>query len=366
MRCILLKYDPDQPRDERGRFGEGNGGGSAPKERESTRVSVSTLSRASTASQVNAEIKRQAAREAKTSKLGGGKLREMDKATVLPIYDDMHKKFDSARQVDRRDGGVFPSMKWDGPSKAPSDWNEKVDGPFKPRAVTAKLGDFSPRGEYRPLFDVNEVASWRNQGEAGYHKAKVAMAELYAHAQARQGKVDDYVYGLSGGKAIDRVLEKNGLANAKWEVHHMLASGKGGSNYGKNLAILSAREHALAHALESTIYREYDKKGKVTFGTIASGNSWEEMGANREGANQNRLLKITAKSLSTLSAKGDKSFAARKAKAEASKSLQQYLQIAKAAGAVRSAKFNADGSITWLPGYKEKIKKYLMNQYKGK
>jgi hypothetical protein len=90
------------------------------------------------------------------------------------------------------------------------------------------------------------------------------------------------------------------------------------------------------------------------------------MGANREGANQNRLLKITAKSLSTLSAKGDKSFAARKAKAEASKSLQQYLQIAKAAGAVRSAKFNADGSITWLPGYKEKIKKYLMNQYKGK
>ena len=366
MRCIMLKYDPNQPRDDRGRFGEGNGGGSAPKERESTRVSVSTLSRASTASQVNAEVKRQAAREAKTSKLGGGKLREMDKATVLPIYDDMHKKFDSARQVDKRDGGAYPSMKWDGGTKAPKDWNEKVDGPFKPRAVTAKLGDFSPQKEYKPFADIEKVSKWKDEGEAGYHKAKVMAAELYAHAQARQGKIDDYVYGLGGGKRIDRVLEKHGLANAKWEVHHMLASGKGGSNYGKNLAILSAREHALAHALESTLYKEYDKKGKVIFGTIAQGKSWEEMGANREGANMNRLLKITAKSLSTLAAKGDKSFAARKAKAEASKSLQQYLKIAKDSGATKTAKFNADGSITWQTGYKEKIKKYLMNQYKGK
>ncbi len=189
--------------------------------------------------------------------LGAGKNRDKPRGQVYGVYKDRVALFNPTHTMGT-DGGACFSMGWKNGDK-PSNYPDGM--PHNPRPTKAKLHDFSAANEYKPFADAKTVQSWIHEGDLGAHKARVMMQELYSHARQRQGNIDN----LSYAKAKDRgeMLNRANLASFDVDIHHMIPAGMGGSNTGKNLVMLTPSEHIMAHMLEWSIAKQYNKDGSV-------------------------------------------------------------------------------------------------------
>lgn len=245
---ITLKYDPDQPRDELGRFG--SGGGSSRESKPSSGGKIRVLSTQD--SQRNIKIDE--------SKLPKGMNRDIkDRSLVLSVYKEKVSNFNEGYKIGADKGAVW-NHEWKSAGKAPSTYPK--DMPFNPRPQNPKQGDFT--SEYKPFADKATMMSWMKEGDLGAHKAKVALHELYEFASKRQGNIDNLTYGSTHrATTMNNFLEKHKLAGFDVDLHHMIPAAMGGSNNGSNVVALTPSEHALAHVLEWSAARVYKSNGEV-------------------------------------------------------------------------------------------------------
>jgi hypothetical protein len=239
----------DQERDERGRFGSGSGG----SEESRTLAPAPKLS-ATIDSQRNLKL------PSNSQFAGQGKLRDLPREPVLNAYKAQVSRLDPEYKTSDVDKGAVWSGKWTNTAK-PDGWDDKI--PHNPRPATNKAGDW--KNEYKPPIDRAEINRMLTRGDLGEHQAKVVLHELYNHAMKRQGHADSLVYGTMKGytghnKYISELEAKLGKLPGSYEAHHMIPAAKGGSNHGRNLAILTHAEHVLAHDLEAVASRSYSAK----------------------------------------------------------------------------------------------------------
>jgi hypothetical protein len=273
------RYNPNQPRDSHGRFGSGGAVHAKPSGK--TGPAIPT-----TDSQRKIKID--------DSKLAAGKNRNLPRPEVLSVYQAKVKAFNPGF-TKASDGGAVFNFDWkdtDRPANYPKDI------PHNPRPQKAKAGDFTK--EYKPFATKEEMMGWMHEGDLGAHKARVALHELYSFARQRQGDFDKYDYAKTDnakGDAPDscnRFLEKHKLTSFDVDIHHMIPAGMGGSNKGPNLVALSATEHTIAHILEWSAAKVYDKSGNVAkqgkWGGGAS--TFEATGANIRANNMYRALTL--------------------------------------------------------------------------
>ena len=246
---IVQKYDPDQPRDDLGRFGSG-GGSSEAKPTSNPAPKITTQD-----SQRSIKID--------DSKLGAGQNRLLPREEVLSVYAPKVSVFNPGYSKGSDNGAVF-NMKWKN-TERPANYPKDV--PHNPRPQKAKEGDFSK--EYTPWASKDEVIGWMKEGDLGAHKARVMLHELYDFARQRQGSFDQYDYtkteNVKGNTPdhVNRWLEKHKLTGFDVDIHHMIPASIGGSNKGANLVALTPAEHTIAHILEWSAAKDYDKNGNV-------------------------------------------------------------------------------------------------------
>ena len=285
----LLKYDPDQPRDEQGRFGS-TSSGDGPTSRGSTDSRTSTAT-SNPAPKITTQDSQRSIK-IDESKLPSGKLRDVrDRSVVVSAYKEKLGAFNKGYTIGEDKGAVW-NAKWEQPLKAaPKDYPK--DMPFNPRPQNAKVGDFSK--EYQPFADKETMMSWMKEGDLGAHKASVALHELYAFARQRQGDVDGLTYGSSSkSQSFDSFMTKNGLTSFDVDIHHMIPASIGGSNRGPNMVALTPAEHTIAHVLEWSAAKTYKANGDVAqTGKWGGGHkTFEASGANIKANNLYRALTI--------------------------------------------------------------------------
>ena len=179
----------------------------------------------------------------------GGPKRDMDKTKVSGAYHSDNAITDPYYKRDASDGGVYYSGQWSKSEKPPKGYDASM--PKAPRTPTVKEGDFSSKSSWKPPMSMKDIDGLRSKGPAGVYAARVMMNDLYAHASKRQGTgVEAHKFESQGQK---KYMAERGLSTMNWEWHHKIAGGKGGSNSGKNMALLNGGEHTVAHMLEAVI-----------------------------------------------------------------------------------------------------------------
>jgi hypothetical protein len=179
----------------------------------------------------------------------GGPKRDMDKKQVSGAYHSDNAITDPYYKRDASDGGVYYSGTWNKAEKPPKGYEASM--PKAPRTTTVKEGDFSSKSSWKPPMSMTDIDGLRSKGAAGVYAARVMMNDLYAHASKRQGAgVEAHKFESQGQK---KFMKEKGLSTMNWEWHHKISGGKGGSNSGKNMALLNGGEHTVAHMLEAVI-----------------------------------------------------------------------------------------------------------------
>ena len=179
----------------------------------------------------------------------GGPKRDMDKKQVSGAYHSDNAITDPYYKRDASDGGVYYSGTWNKAEKPPKGYEASM--PKAPRTTTVKEGDFSSKSSWKPPMSMTDIDGLRSKGAAGVYAARVMMNDLYAHASKRQGAgVEAHKFESQGQK---KFMKERGLSTMNWEWHHKISGGKGGSNSGKNMALLNGGEHTVAHMLEAVI-----------------------------------------------------------------------------------------------------------------
>jgi len=215
----------------------GGGAGKEPKTAGTPKPTAGTMSPAA-ASKLKAQLD-----------AAGGPKRDMDKKQVSGAYHSDNAITDPYYKRDASDGGVYYSGTWNKSEKPPKGYEASM--PKAPRTTTVKEGDFSSKSTWKPPMSMKDIDGLRNKGEAGVFAARVMMNELYAHAAKRQGTaVEAHKFESQGQK---KFMKEKGLSTMNWEWHHKMSGGKGGSNSGKNMALLNGGEHTVAHMLEAVI-----------------------------------------------------------------------------------------------------------------
>lgn len=278
---VVEKYDPDQPRDDRGRFGSNNEGDTSTGSGKVGKPIPTTDSQ----------------RNLKTddSKLGAGKARNLSRTEVLQAYEAKVQAFNPGYTI-ASDGGAAFNHSWKSVGARPE--NYPKDMPFNPRTQNVKEGDWSK--EYQPFASKEEIIGWMKEGDLGAHKASVMLHELYAHATQRQGNFEQYDYKKvdntkgDAKDSVNRFLEKQKFAGFDVDIHHMIPASLGGSNKGPNLVALTPAEHTIAHVLEWSLAKDYSKTGEVIKQGKWGGShkTFEESGANIKANNIYRALTL--------------------------------------------------------------------------
>lgn len=187
----------------------------------------------------------------------GGPKRDMDKKQVSGAYHSDNAITDPYYKRDASDGGVYYSGTWNKSEKPPKGYEASM--PKAPRTTTVKEGDFSSKSSWKPPMSMKDIDGLRSKGAAGVYAARVMMNDLYAHASKRQGAaVEAHKFESQGQK---KFMKEKGLSTMNWEWHHKISGGKGGSNSGKNMALLNGGEHTVAHMLEAVINPIRTSKG---------------------------------------------------------------------------------------------------------
>jgi len=190
----------------------------------------------------------------------GGPKRDMDKSKVADAYFDDNALVDKFFKRDTSDKGAYHSGHWDKSEKPPAGYPK--GWPTAPRPQTVKQGDFTSKAVYKPPMSMDEIDGLRSKGPAGVFAARVIMHELYEHATRRQGaEVDKHKFESAGQK---KYMAENKISSVNWEWHHKIPGGKGGSNDGKNMALINGGEHTVAHMLEAVITPTKGAGGKGT------------------------------------------------------------------------------------------------------
>jgi hypothetical protein len=300
---------------------------------------------------------------------GGGKRRNMDKNTVSAAYHSDLAKMDPFYKKDPRDGGaVYSNGAWS--EKPPKGYPK--DLPSAPRKNTNKEGDWDVK--YKPPLTMTQMNNLRNMGANGQYALRVIQHELYDFAIRRQGKaVDSLEFDKTG---LANYMKSKKLSTINWEVHHMLPSGKGGSNFGKNLAIQNGGEHTLSHIVEAGLNPIKTAKGGIKPGTLGVFPDMAQASAARAQNNTTKQLGSVAGYLRNAKFGKDGSkpmtpaaFKKYEAQVLSSKAYQSRFNIAVAAGAYRKGtkklEFDRTGLKFHAPNGIDKIRAYLLKNPKA-
>jgi len=296
----------------------------------------------------------------------GGPKRDMDKAKVADAYFDDNALVDKYFKRDTKDHGAYHSGVWDSKEKPPAGYPK--GWPTAPRKSTVKEGDFTSSAVYKPPMSMDDIDGLRSKGPAGVFAARVIMHELYEHASKRQGKgVEAHSFESAGQK---KYMAEKKVSSVNWEWHHKIPGGKGGSNDGKNMALINGGEHTVAHMLEAVILPTKGAGGKGTKpGNLGVYKSVELATAARAQNNITKQLGSQAGRLRNakwgtpnMAAYGSAEFA--KLEAIIEKQAAKYIDLAVKAGAwkkgTKRIQFDRKGVVYHKPAIVS-IRDYLVN-----